>query len=90
MLFRLVDTALSLTDMANGEGEVQLHSIIVHETDTGSAQCFRDDAENLRMGRIDLDAIVFSPAITRQWRDPDLMGRLTSGERRANFPPELS
>jgi len=76
LFFRLVDTALSLTDMANGEAEVRLHSVIVHETETGYAQCFREDADNPRMGLIDLDAIEFAPAITAQWRNPDLFERL--------------
>jgi len=30
-----------------------------------------------RMGRIDLNALEFAPAITAQWRDPDLSERLT-------------
>lgn len=87
VLFRLVDTALALTDMVNGEGEVRLHSVIVHETETGYAQCFRDDADNPRMGRIDLDQIVFSAAIVDEWRDPDLFERLRRGDRRANPAP---
>ncbi|MCA8090837.1 6-carboxytetrahydropterin synthase [Burkholderia anthina] len=76
VLFRLVDAVLSRTVMSNGEADVHLHSVIVHETETGYAQCFRDDAFNPRMGRIDLDAIVFSPAIAAQWRDPGLFDRL--------------
>ncbi|MCW0060324.1 6-carboxytetrahydropterin synthase QueD, partial [Burkholderia pseudomallei] len=55
VFFRLVDAALSCARMSNGEAGVRLHSIIVHETEVGYAQCFRDDAFNPRMGRIDLD-----------------------------------
>lgn len=87
LFFRLVDTALSLTDMRNGEADVRLHSVIVHETETGYAQCFREDADNPRMGHIDLDAIAFSPAIVREWRDPGLFERLRRGERHANPLP---
>ncbi|WP_175995819.1 6-pyruvoyl trahydropterin synthase family protein [Burkholderia stabilis] len=76
VFFLLVDAVLSCTGMSNGEGDVQLHSVIVHETETGYAQCFRDDAFNPRMGCIDLDAIVFSPAVAAQWRDPELFERL--------------
>ncbi len=83
LFFRLVDTALSLTDMANGEADVRLHSVIVHETETGYAQCFREDADNPRMGLIDLDAIEFAPAILAQWRDPGLFERLKFGQRLA-------
>nr|WP_164504326.1 6-carboxytetrahydropterin synthase [Nitrosomonas sp. HPC101] len=81
LLFRLVDVALTFTEMNNGEADMQLHSVIVHETETGYAQCFREDADNPRMGRIDLDAIEFSPAITREWRDPVLFERLRSSEQ---------
>jgi len=79
VLFRLVDAVLSDTAMSNGEADVRLHSVTVHETETGYAQCFRDDAFNPRMGRIDLDAIVFSPAVVAQWRDPGLFDRLVRG-----------
>ncbi|WP_186247797.1 6-pyruvoyl trahydropterin synthase family protein [Burkholderia gladioli] len=87
LLFRLIDTLLDATDMANGEADVQLHSVIVHETETGYAQCFRADAVNPRMGPIDLRDIEFSPAILGEWRDPALLARLARGERIANPGP---
>ncbi len=76
LFFLLVDAVLATTALRNGEGDVRLHSVIVHETETGYAQCFREDAENPRMGRIDLESIVFAPAITAQWSDPALFERL--------------
>ena len=76
LIFRLVEAALENTQMKNGESGVQLHSVIVHETETGYAQCFREDVVNPRMGLIDLDLIEFSPAITAQWADPKLYKRL--------------
>jgi len=82
VFFCLVDTALSLAEMNNGEADVRLYSVIVHETDTGYAQCFRDDVDNPRMGSIDLDDIKFSPAITAQWRDPDMFEQLKRGRSR--------
>lgn len=78
---RLADTTLSLTDMCNGEDGVRLHSIIVHETETAYAQCFREDADNLRMGHIDLNAIEFAQAITKKWHDPHLFERIKHGQR---------
>ena len=83
LFFRLVDTALSQTDMNNGESDVRLHSVIVHETETGYAQCFREDADNPRMGYIDLDAIEFAPTIVRKWCDSGLFERLKRGAHRA-------
>jgi len=76
LFFRLVDAVLATTALRNGEGYVRLHSVIVHETETGYAQCFREDAENPRMGRIELESIVFAPAITAQWCDAALFERL--------------
>ena len=84
LFFRLVDTLLNLTDKVNGEQDVRLHSVIVHETETGYAQCFREDADNPRMGLIALEQIVFSPAITAAWRDPQLFEKLKRGERLIN------
>jgi 6-pyruvoyltetrahydropterin/6-carboxytetrahydropterin synthase len=77
LFFRLVDTALQRTEMRNGESnDVRLFSVIVHETETGYAQCFREDADNSRMGRIDLEAIEFSAAITGKWPDALMFERL--------------
>ncbi len=87
LFFRLVNTMLSLTDMVNGEAGVGLHSVIVHETETGYAQCFREDADNPHMGTIDLNDIEFSPAIIANWREPDFFERLKRGGRRTNLKP---
>ncbi len=87
LIFCLVDTALSLTDMVNGEADVSLYSVIVHETETGYAQCFRDDITNPRMGLIDLNDIEFSPAITAEWKEQGLFERLKRGGRSVNRKP---
>lgn len=87
VFFRLADAALSLTDMVNGEADVRLHSVIAHETETGYAQCFREDVDNPRMGLIDLNEIEFSPAVIADWHDPDMFERLKRGERSVNPKP---
>lgn len=69
LFFVLIDRLLDLTEMANGEADVRLHSVIVHETETGYAQCFRADAVNPKMGLILLEEIEFSPAIQQEWTD---------------------
>jgi 6-pyruvoyltetrahydropterin/6-carboxytetrahydropterin synthase len=84
LFFVLIDRLLDLTEMRNGEADVRLHSVIVHETETGYAQCFREDAANPRMGLIALDDIEFSPAIRNEWPDPELFDKLRQGERCAN------
>lgn len=84
VFFVLIDRLLELTEMANGEADVRLNSVIVHETETGYAQCFREDAINPRMGLIALDDIKFSEAIRNAWPDPELFDKLKRGERFAN------
>jgi 6-pyruvoyltetrahydropterin/6-carboxytetrahydropterin synthase len=81
LFFVLIDRLLDLTEMRNGEADVRLHSVIVHETETGYAQCFREDAINPRMGLIALDNIEFSPVIQSEWPNPDLFETLKHGER---------
>ena len=58
LIYIMIDTLLKLTSSVNGEKEVSLNSIIVHETDTGYAQAFKDDAYSDTMGQIDLEKIV--------------------------------
>ncbi len=87
LFFVLTDAVLRQTDMRNGEADVTLHSVIVHETATGYAQCFREDVQNPRMGPIPLEAIVFSEQVRAEWPEPDLYERLKRGERFTN--PEV-
>ncbi len=72
VIYLMVERALQCTQMQNGERDVQLHSIIVHETDTGYAQAFREDAHSEKMGKIPLEAIVFSDQVIAEWHDPKL------------------
>jgi len=48
--------------------------LIVHETDTGYAQCFRYDADNKNMGDINLKDIIFSQQIKSEWKNPKSLG----------------
>jgi 6-pyruvoyltetrahydropterin/6-carboxytetrahydropterin synthase len=84
VMFVVIDRLLQLTSTKNGEKEVRLYSVIVHETDTGYAQCFRDDAYSQNMGIIDLDKIVFSDAVKEGWPDNKLYEKLLAGERFIN------
>ena len=68
----MIDRLLKTTQMQNGEREVKLHSVIVHETDTGYAQCFKKDAYNVKMGEVNLSEIVFSEGVRAEWEDAEL------------------
>lgn len=80
VIFVIIDKLIWFTKMVNGEKMVRLSSIIVHETETGYAQCFREDAYSDLMGLIDLEKIIFSDEICQGWNDPQLWERVKSGE----------
>ncbi|MDP3330622.1 MAG: 6-carboxytetrahydropterin synthase [Methylococcaceae bacterium] len=63
VFFVLIELALKQTKMRNGEGDIALHSIIVHETATSYAQCFAKDAHNPKMGVITRDNIQVSAQV---------------------------
>ncbi len=84
VIFVMIDRVLKLTETVNGEREVKLNSIIVHETDTGYAQCFAKDAYSEQMGKIDLDTIIFSQTIKEDWSDVELWENIKKGKRFVN------
>ena len=76
VIYLIVERVLECTDMQNGEREVKLHSIIVHETETGYAQGFKEDAHSVLMGKIALENIMFSTQVQSEWSDPLLWEKL--------------
>ncbi len=85
LIFLMIDRLLNLTNAINGEKEVKLHSVIVHETQTGYAQCFKEDAYSKLMGLIDLEEIVFSQEILDDWSDNKLFEKLKKSEKFTNL-----
>ncbi len=86
VFFLMIDRLLHLTKTINGEKEVQLHSIIVHETATGYAQCFKDDAYSTLMGEISLEDIKFSATVVSEWKDKLLWEKLITHQQFLNPP----
>ncbi|MBK6756134.1 MAG: 6-carboxytetrahydropterin synthase [Moraxellaceae bacterium] len=84
VFFVLVDAMLKQTTMQNGEADVVLHSVIVHETQTGYAQCFKADIDNPRMGLIVLADIIFSTQVCNEWSDTQMYDKLKRGESFVN------
>ena len=84
VLFLIVERVLVCTEMQNGEREVRLHSIIVHETETGYAQGFKEDAHSALMGTIALEDILFSNQIQSEWSDSDLWSKLLTNTLMTN------
>lgn len=67
LLLFIIDKILQATEFNNGEKEVEVCSVRVHETDTGYAEAFRDD---LSWYNFNLKSIVFSDGIKKEWKDP--------------------
>lgn len=88
IFFFLADQILQQTTTQNGEGDVQVHSVIVHETATGYAQCFRHDVDNAQMGRLQLADFVFSEQVQAEWADPLLYQKLLDQSGFINPPVE--
>lgn len=84
VFFVLIDAMLKQTTMQNGEADVVLHSVIVHETQTGYAQCFKADIDNPRMGLIVLADIIFSTQVCNEWSDTQMYDKLKRGESFVN------
>jgi 6-pyruvoyltetrahydropterin/6-carboxytetrahydropterin synthase len=80
VIFVMIDKLLSLTSKINGEKEVSLHSVIVHETDTGYAQCFKEDAYSSKMGLIQLEDICFSNQVKKDFKDEKLWDKILNEE----------
>jgi 6-pyruvoyltetrahydropterin/6-carboxytetrahydropterin synthase len=76
VFFVLIDKVLQLSQFHNNEKQVQLYSIIVHETETGYAQCFKEDAYNKNMGLINLDEIKFSKQVKKEWKDKKMWKKI--------------
>jgi len=62
LFYYLIENILKATKFKNGEGNICLYSVKVHETVTGYAETTRCD-----VGNIDIDKIYFSKTIDKKW-----------------------
>jgi 6-pyruvoyltetrahydropterin/6-carboxytetrahydropterin synthase len=88
IFFYLAQQVLASTETQNGEGDVEVYSVIVHETDTGYAQSFAEDISNEQMGLLKLEQIEFSEQIVSEWNDPQMYENLKAGIKFQN--PEVA
>lgn len=61
---------IAAAQFQNGEGNVTVESVIVHETATGYAQAFAEDIHEKDRER--MQQLQFTPAIQADWKDKDL------------------
>lgn len=75
MFYSFINRLLNKTEFVNGEDtELRLHSICVHETDTGYAQAFQSDIP------VNLSFPDFSTYVVSEWKNPDMLRELLRGE----------
>lgn len=66
LFFFVIDRIIANTKLVNGEGNVILHAVRVHETLTGYAEASNED---LSMVRFALNDIKFNTGIKKEWKD---------------------
>jgi len=84
VIFVMIDKLMQLTTTSNGEKEVSLHSITVHETETGYAEAFYEDAYSQQMGMIHLEDILLSKAVQDDFKDKELWKKLLTNQEFIN------
>ena len=89
IFFYLAQQVLAATITENGEGDVEVYSVIVHETDTGYAQSFIEDIDNLQMGELSLEQIIFSEQVQAEWTDSAMYEKLKQGIKFQNPTVDL-
>ena len=68
MFLKFVDHILKHTTFKNGEGDVVVSSVRVHETQTGYAEAFRSDMDIIEL---DLSKVVFSAQVINEWEEKE-------------------
>jgi 6-pyruvoyltetrahydropterin/6-carboxytetrahydropterin synthase len=84
VIFLLIDLLLLRTIFANGEGKINVNSVIVHETDSGYAKADSKDAYSDILGTINPNDIAFSDAVKEDWHDPKLWEKILNSENIIN------
>lgn len=69
-----IDKIIQSTPPVNGEGDIRVRSVRVHETATGYAEAFRED---LDLVRFQLKDIRFSEGITADWKSTEWWEKMT-------------
>jgi 6-pyruvoyltetrahydropterin/6-carboxytetrahydropterin synthase len=73
MFLFMIDAVIKATEFNNGEKNVSVHSVRVHETDTGYAESFIDDTV---LVDYKLEDIQFSDSVKSEWGDSLMYDKL--------------
>ena len=83
LMYYVIDRIIYNTEFNNGEGEVKLKSVRVHETSTGYAESFEEDLKYMD-GTWNLNDIIFSDQVMKEWQDPEMIDKLKNGIKFVN------
>ncbi len=90
MFFAIIQNIINKTLFRNGETGVKLHSIRVHETDTGWAEAFYQDyLINWVQRGFTMSDIIFSDEVKREWRDPEMWDKILDNTNHKPFTNPL-
>lgn len=85
MFFTLVHEIITNTQFNNGETNVKLYSVRVHETDTGWAEAFEEDYNNFWFAKYSIADIIFSDSIKHSWKDAQMWDKILSPSTSKKF-----
>ena len=74
----VIDHIVKATQFNNGEGKVVVHSVRVHETDTGYAEAYREDLQYIKY---ELNDIKLSEQVQAEFSNPSLFTDLIEASR---------
>lgn len=81
MFYAIIKKILAKTEFNNGEKNIHLYSVRVHETETGYAESSHDDYINLWVdGGYKIEDIIFSQTIKDEWKDPEMWDKILNYE----------
>jgi len=66
LFFFVIDQIISNIKLVNGEGNVRLNAVRVHETQSGYAEA---STEDLKLVRFTMNDIKFNGGVTKEWKD---------------------
>lgn len=90
MFYAIINKIIKKTQFNNGEKDVELLSVRVHETDTGWAEADQNDYINIWLrGGYSINNIVFSDGIKKEWKDPQMWEKLLSDEDITFYNPKV-
>lgn len=69
LFLSVIDSIIKNTKFNNGEWNIRVSSVRVHETETGYAESFRSDLENPKMPKFSLNDIIFSEGVKESWKN---------------------